>query len=358
MSKGKWTHPDVKKHYTMRALQERKAIKDGKLTLDALVKRVTKELKGMGKTPPAPSTLKREMSLIINRQPSVEDQPWHMGTFKVYNHSAAGLVAIWKAYRFVVDQRAMRRGDTILATVESDSMLTIRQAKWIARLDPVVRMLHQGLDEDVLVPLVIDHAIFYAEDEVLCEVMGVPFNTETHDGNLARGFTNFDGSDVNRFRRQVFSNLCLTKRTEEEMKRSFDDPLQREIAELTAESKKRKPSESEFWSQYNERINSLYDRMKIRDLDEWEREEEERWQKRIGATNPELPKEMASALRSAIFVSATKPPNKWTDEDRRKVDEYNRLEIYAESLAESLEASQTKDQPAKKARSRGKKEAK
>lgn len=354
MSKGSRTTQDAKRYIIRRALEEPK-------TADRteLAKNIRQELLAKKTIPPAMSTLKSMISTARNRKLSPEDQPWHMGTFKVYAPSAEGLVAIWKAYRFVIDQR-----DTLSKekspkpdTRESDAMLTIRQAKWIARLDPVVRMLHAHLDEEVLVPLVIDRAVFYAEHELLCEVTKTPFNTETIDGNLARAtaILHYDGWDVNHFRGMVFSYLFHTKRTKEEMKKSFNDPFEREQAELIAESKKKKPGDKEYWRQYNERLNSISDRRKTRDLDEWEREAEVDWQKRIGATNPELCKELATAYRAAVPVVLTKPPAKWTDEDRRLVDEYERLERYAESL----EAGQGDAKPVKKdKKSKAKKGAK
>ena len=171
MGKKKNIKPDVKVYVIKRALQERNALEEGKLTLDTLVKRISQELKNDKKTPPAPSTMKKTISKVRNREPSPEDQPWHMGTFKVYTPSAVGLAAIMEAYRFALVNKAT---------------LTIRQAKWIARLRPVLEVT-LGLSRRELVALSILLGIDYARDEMLSEVTGEPLDTTANDQQLATG---------------------------------------------------------------------------------------------------------------------------------------------------------------------------
>ena len=176
MSKGPRIKPEVRQHVIKRALQERKALDEEKLTLDTLVKRITRELKNDKKTPPAPSTMRRMLTDTLNREPSPEDQRWHMNTFKVYGPSSAGLAAIMKAYRFALCHGAS---------------LTIRQAKWISRLSEPVKAIY-GLPENELAALNIIHAIDYARDEVLSEVMGKPFDSTTRDTELALALSGYD----------------------------------------------------------------------------------------------------------------------------------------------------------------------
>jgi hypothetical protein len=169
MSKGPRIKPEVRQHVIKRALQERKALDEEKLTLDTLVKRITRELKNDKKTPPAPSTMRRMLTDTLNREPSPEDQRWHMNTFKVYAPSSAGLAAIIKAYRFALCHGAS---------------LTIRQAKWISRLSEPVKAIY-GLPETELTTLNIIWAIIYAREEVYSEIMGEPFDSTLLDCGLA-----------------------------------------------------------------------------------------------------------------------------------------------------------------------------
>jgi hypothetical protein len=176
MSKGPRIKPEVRQHVIKRALQERKALDEEKLTLDTLVKRITRELKNDKKTPPAPSTMRRMLTDTLNREPSPEDQRWHMNTFKVYGPSSAGLAAIMKAYRFALCHGAS---------------LTIRQAKWISRLSEPVKAIY-GLPERELTALTIFRALGYASDEVLSEVMGRPFDSTDRDTELALALSGYD----------------------------------------------------------------------------------------------------------------------------------------------------------------------
>jgi len=265
MSRGARTTQDAKRYVI------RRAVEDPKTDRTELAKKIRQELFAKRIIPPAISTLKSMISTARNRKSSPEDQPWHMGTFKVYAPSAGGLVAIWKSYRFVIDQRArLDKEDPILklATIESDAMLTLREVKWIARLDPVVRMIYTGLDEEVLVPSVISWALSYAEDEILSEVMGTPFNPQTLDGNLARAaaISIHDESDVSRYETRVFGSLLRTRRNKLEMKESLTNPFERERAELITESKKKKLGDREYWRQYGERLNSISMRELAQDL--------------------------------------------------------------------------------------------
>jgi len=157
---------DVKKYINKRASDERK------MTLDTLVKRITQELKKDKKTPPAPSTMKKMISAVRNREPNPEDQPWHMGTWKEYPLAVASLAAVMGAYRFAAEHKAT---------------LTIREAKWIGRLSVVAQRMFPTLSDRELGPLLILWAVEYAGEEIWSEVSGEDFDTTKLDFWVAMG---------------------------------------------------------------------------------------------------------------------------------------------------------------------------
>ena len=165
MSRGARTTPEARRYVIGRALEEPK-------TADRteLARKIRRELLAKKIIPPAVSTLKSMVSTARNRKTSPEDQPWHMGTFKLYNPSAVGLAEIVAAYRFAA---------------RHDAALTIRQAKWIGRLSAVPKRLFPDFSDEEVTTWLIIWACDYADDEVWSEVAKEPLNTADLDSLLA-----------------------------------------------------------------------------------------------------------------------------------------------------------------------------
>jgi hypothetical protein len=155
----------VKNYVVSRALGEPDTLRD-----DLAVK-LEPEIREMGYAPPARTTMWKMISAARNREPSPEDEPWHMSTLNDYPMSPEGLAATMEAYQFAAQYHAI---------------LTIRQAKWIARLSAVPRQLFpKGLSENELVGLRIIWALRYAQWELWCEVAKESFDTTALDDQLA-----------------------------------------------------------------------------------------------------------------------------------------------------------------------------
>lgn len=107
-------------------------LKNSGMDRTALAEKMLAEIE-WGAKPPEVEVLLKKISGYRNRTPSPEDQPWHMGIlndvkgFPDFPRSPSGVAAIMGARRFTI-----RRSVT----------LTIRQAKWIARLCEVPRWLY------------------------------------------------------------------------------------------------------------------------------------------------------------------------------------------------------------------------
>jgi hypothetical protein len=175
MGRGPGIHPDDEKYIIGRALDK----KNLNMRAEDLAKKVQKELLNINKSkrkPPAVSTMTKMISRTRHRAPSPEEAPWHMGTFNIYAPSAVGLATIAKAYRFALRHKVA---------------LTIRQARWIARLRPFVEAMYGEppgkLEEDSLVALSIIWGCSYANDEIWHEVIGEAFDTTELDRSLVLG---------------------------------------------------------------------------------------------------------------------------------------------------------------------------
>jgi hypothetical protein len=139
---------------------------------DELAEKLKEELRKMNRTPPAKSTMRKMISAARIREPSPQDQPWHLGTIKQYSHAPVGIAAIMGASRFAAEHKAT---------------LTIREAKWISRLGVTAQRMYPPLRDRELGPLLIFWAIAYAHDEIWSEVSGEPFNTTMLDSLVATG---------------------------------------------------------------------------------------------------------------------------------------------------------------------------
>lgn len=106
---------------------------------------------------------------------SGKDEPWEMSVLEDQNFPpmpAGGLAAVMAAYRFALLHHAT---------------LTIRQAKWVARLSEPVRAIFAPLNptEGHLVAETIIRAVAYARVEIESELTGKPFHTSGMDRRLA-----------------------------------------------------------------------------------------------------------------------------------------------------------------------------
>lgn len=104
-----------------------------------------------------------------------EDKPWHMGTLEDED------------YELPPDSLP------ILLRIQSekskDNPLTIRQAKWVSRLYPIILSFSQGKETAETIKRLNWWSEFYADREVMSEVSNLSFNTSELDRELlkARG---------------------------------------------------------------------------------------------------------------------------------------------------------------------------
>ncbi len=141
------------------------AIHDSKnMPRRALAVRLQDLIEKMGEISPTEETLMRLISEVRNKQPSELDQPWSIGVCEKYNIPPDIIPVLVKELQF--------RTNTEFKTLGQE--LTIREARWFARLYPVVEALTRKQfphDPEMglrFLPLV---ASCYAQRERACELM-------------------------------------------------------------------------------------------------------------------------------------------------------------------------------------------
>lgn len=173
MTKGR--KPKERQRAFLRGDKEKEIVRfileNADLAREPLAEKMIAEI-DWGVKAPEPEVLWKKISKYRNREPNPQDQPWHMGSLDRYPHSAEGVAAIMVAYRFAV---------------QHEGSITIRQAKWIARLCEVPsRMFPAGPSDEELATLLIIWACEYANWELWCEVAGEEnFNTTNIDYRIA-----------------------------------------------------------------------------------------------------------------------------------------------------------------------------
>lgn len=136
---------------------ERKRPEASRLPPKVLAVKIHRELEGRvreGDHLPAVSTLEKRIGFYARRQ-DPQDEPWCMGTLNDYPIPSEALEAVLSVWKYKVAQ---------------DETLTIREAKWAARLAGLQRF--EGGSTIRGLRRLSDIATAYAQTEALCELAG------------------------------------------------------------------------------------------------------------------------------------------------------------------------------------------
>jgi len=156
MGKGKTIEGYVK------AYVARRARKEDKTPREELAKKLVLEIRAMRRTPPAIKTLKKMISAARNQAANPQEQPWHLATLDKYPISPEALRMVLRAFLYESEKE--------------DVYLSIREAKWVARLAGILK--ENEIDE------VVGFAVRMAELELvaeLSEAAGAPHDYATWD---------------------------------------------------------------------------------------------------------------------------------------------------------------------------------
>lgn len=156
MSKGPRISPTVKRTITEEALRERNKPRR------ALVAELRDRIERMGEPVPADETIEKLISWARRHEPSPEDAPWSLGAcakIGIPLGSIPAVLRVWK-HHLACSSRA----------------LTIREAKWVARLQAALPDKSTA-DVNFL-------AMCYALREQSCEALGETFGTSSFDAIL------------------------------------------------------------------------------------------------------------------------------------------------------------------------------
>lgn len=152
---------------TVRQLIVSQAIHDSKtMPRRALAVRLQELIERMGEPPPTEDTLVKMISEARNKQPGELERPWSIGACSQYGISADIVPLLIKVRQSRI--RAMK--DLDLPPVK----LTIRQARWFARLQPAVEALvktRYPFDVDLVLSFLEEVVSFYVEKEQVSEVL-------------------------------------------------------------------------------------------------------------------------------------------------------------------------------------------
>jgi hypothetical protein len=122
--------------------------------------------KRLGQDWPGLSVVQKELTKIREhaRIDNPEDKPWSVATLDQYPMSPEALAIVFTVWKFHVER--------------DWSPLTIREAKWVSRLSGIKKPAGlTSADEEYLSIW----ARRYADIELLCEIVGRPFNTSFID---------------------------------------------------------------------------------------------------------------------------------------------------------------------------------
>jgi hypothetical protein len=151
----------------VKALIISQAIHDNKtMPRRALAVRLQELIQRMGEVSPTEDTLVRMISAARNQQPSDLERTWSIGACSQYGIPADIVPLLIKVRQFRI--REMK--DLDLPPVK----LTIRQARWFARLQPAVEALvktQYPFDMDKMLHYLEEVVAFYVEKEQISEIL-------------------------------------------------------------------------------------------------------------------------------------------------------------------------------------------
>jgi hypothetical protein len=151
----------------VRTLIISQAIQDSKtMPRRALAVRLQDLIQKMGEVSPTEDTLVRMISAARNQQPSELERPWSIGACSQYNIPADIVPLLIKVRQSRIHE--MKELDL------PPRKLTIRQARWFARLQPAVEALvkmQYPFDVDERLRYLEEIVAFYAEKEQVSEIL-------------------------------------------------------------------------------------------------------------------------------------------------------------------------------------------
>ena len=171
-----WSAAIIHKKLAEAILIDRKARYPG-LSSEELSNKVKASLPGL-------SRVQKYLTEIQHRLKGTDelDRPWHLGDLLKYPLPSEAII-----YIMLVQKYAEEYPDRVFK--QPQSPVTIRQARWIARLYSMIGDIYKPKDKEKVnkAAFLYDWSKCYATHEIICAVSKTPFDTTELDTRLRKG---------------------------------------------------------------------------------------------------------------------------------------------------------------------------